>query len=228
MVVYALFALVGASMLIGACFIATNTLYFTAKAQLTEGRVVENVRRRSGDSDTYYPVVEFVTTDGQHVQVMSSPGSTPPTYDVGESVDVLYRPDNIDDARINSFLSLWLGAIIMGSIGSVFFFIGAGLPFLQAREKRRNERLKATGKPVDAKFCHVELNERYSVNSRHPYRVVCQWQNPATGKIHVFNSNNIWFDPTAYINKESLTVFIDRNNPKTYVVDISFLPEVAA
>ncbi len=221
------FSIIGIGMLIGAFFITQSTLDFKSKAQLIEGQVLKNVQRRSKDSYTYYPIVAFITPDGRQVEFMSSTGSKPPSYAAGETVEVLYLPDNTEDARINSFFSLWFGSIVLGIMGSVFFLIGAGLAILGIRNKRRNAQLKTMGTPVDAQFCRVELNESYSSNGSHPYRITCQWQNPASGKIHVFHSDNLWFDPSDYINRENLTVFIDRNNPQNYVVDISFLPEIA-
>ncbi len=222
-----LFSLIGIGMLIGTYFITQSTLDFTAEAQLTEGQVIKNVQRRSEDSYTYYPVVAFIAPDGRQIQFMSSTGSKPPSYDVGERVEVLYRPDNIEDARINSFFSLWFGSIIFGIMGSVFFFIGAGLAFFGMRNKRRNAQLKTMGTPINPQICNVELNESYSANGQHPYRIISQWQNPASGKIHVFLSDNIWFDPSDYIKTDSIKVFIDSNNPKNYIVDLSFLPELA-
>ena len=57
--------------------------------------------------------------------------------------------------------------------------------------------------------------------------IVSQWQNPATSKLHIFESDNIWFDPTDFIKTDKIKVWIDRKNPKKYMVDLSFLPEVA-
>lgn len=46
--------------------------------------------------------------------------------------------------------------------------------------------------------------------------------------MHVFVSDCIWFDPTDHIDTDELTVLIDKDSPKKYYVDISFLPEVAS
>ncbi|MNC77488.1 hypothetical protein D3C75_1294550 [compost metagenome] len=55
-----------------------------------------------------------------------------------------------------------------------------------------------------------------------------QWLNPRTSEVHLFESDNIWFDPSDYLKDESISVFIDKKNPKKYHVDISFLPKIAA
>jgi hypothetical protein len=42
----------------------------------------------------------------------------------------------------------------------------------------------------------------------------------------VFTSENVWFDPSAHLGNE-LTVFIERDNPKRYYVDLTMLPRLA-
>jgi len=65
------------------------------------------------------------------------------------------------------------------------------------------------------------------VSGRHPFRVIAQWQDPSTAKIRVFKSHNLWFDPSRFITQKQIRVFLDRNNPKRYYVDLSFLPKQA-
>ena len=45
--------------------------------------------------------------------------------------------------------------------------------------------------------------------------------------MHVFESDNVWFDPTSYVKGRKITVFIENDNPKKYLVDLSFLPKLA-
>jgi hypothetical protein len=66
-----------------------------------------------------------------------------------------------------------------------------------------------------------------SVNDRHPFQIVTQWQNPSTSEIHVFESDNIWYDPSEFITNQRITVYIEKENPKKYWVDLSFLPKMA-
>ena len=64
------------------------------------------------------------------------------------------------------------------------------------------------------------------VNGAHPFRIVTQWRNPETSKLHVFRSDNLWFDPSEHIKTQTITVFIDQGNPKKYFVDVSFIPKL--
>jgi hypothetical protein len=65
------------------------------------------------------------------------------------------------------------------------------------------------------------------VNGRSPYHIISQSPDPASNTVRVFESENIWFDPSEYIKEETIDVLVDPNNPRKYVMDISFLPKLA-
>ena len=221
-----LFSLVGLGMLVGAFYLYSNTRAFLETAAKAEGTVTELVRSRSNDSTTYRPVVRF-SQNGHQFEFTSSSGSNPPGYSRGEKVEVFYNPANPQDAKINSFFSVWGGPVILGGLGGVFFLIGAGIILVNILKSRKDEYLKKYGRRIETNYQSVELNTSYTVNGRNPFRVLTHWQNPVTSEIHIFKSNNLWFDPSDYINKKTITVFIENNNPKKYYVDLSFLPRLA-
>ena len=73
----------------------------------------------------------------------------------------------------------------------------------------------------------VEQSGGARVRGRRAYRIVSHWQDPVSGNLHVFRSDDIWFDPSDYIDRDQITVRIDPRDPKNYHVDIGFLPELA-
>jgi hypothetical protein len=200
---------------------------FLERAITTEGTVVDLVVNRSSDSRSYSPVVEFVSQEGRLVEFVSQTGSNPPDYSRGERVGVLYLPSEPKQAKINDFFSLWGGLLVVGGLGLIFFLIGMALVIIPIIKGRKDEQLRNNGYPIKTKFQRVELNESYAVNGRHPFQVITQWQDPSTTRIHVYKSNNLWFDPTGYIDQDHITVFIEKDDPETYYMDISFLPELA-
>jgi hypothetical protein len=105
--------------------------------------------------------------------------------------------------------------------------IGATIILITLLRGRRDKYLKQQGTPIETEYQRVELNKAFAVNGRHPFRVLTQWQNPATSEVHVFASNNLWYDPSSYIKSNKIRVFIERNNPKKYYVDLAFLPNIA-
>ena len=58
------------------------------------GEVVSLVQNCDDDGCTYAPVVHFKTQDGQSISYESSFSSSPPAYEVGESVQVFYSLEN--------------------------------------------------------------------------------------------------------------------------------------
>ncbi|MFI9307364.1 DUF3592 domain-containing protein [Streptomyces triculaminicus] len=144
MLTFGMFA-VGALCLVAGLIFAGVSVSFLTDAQRARGTVVAldwredhdgGSRTAHGDdAPAAYPVVEFTSADGTPRKFRDSAGSNPPSYKVGEQVEVLYRPDAPEDARIKGFLSLWLAPLILGGIGLVFTGIGTGFA-LAARRRR--------------------------------------------------------------------------------------------
>ncbi|MFH8789208.1 DUF3592 domain-containing protein [Streptomyces roseoverticillatus] len=136
---------VGALCLVAGLIFAGMSVSFLTDAQRARGTVVALDWREdhgggsrtahADDAPAAYPVVEFTSADGTLRKFRDSAGSNPPSYEVGEQVEVLYRPGSPEDARIKGFLSLWLMPLIFGGIGLVFTGIGTGFA-LAARRRR--------------------------------------------------------------------------------------------
>jgi len=213
-----LFLLIGIGLLAGAGYVYSRTSDFVANASKAQGTVVA---LRSGA-----PEVKFRAHDGREIQFTSSVSSKPPRYSVDETVEVLYRKERPDDAEINAWLTLWLGVIVLGGLGSGFSLVGAALVFGWGR-KKADPGIKLTGMSIQTDVQGVERDANYREGGRHPFFVVTQWKNPSTGEIHLFHSDPIWYDPTAHMKTGRITVYIERGNPEKYFMDLSFLPKLA-
>jgi len=227
-VVKYVFTVVGLGMLVGSFLLYSNTQAFLQSALTASGEVVELVRSRSGDSTTYKPVVEFKTKTGMLIEFTSSSGSNPASYSEGDIVEVLYQDSSPEKAKINSFFSLWGGTTILSVLGSVFFIVGFSIISFGKIKANKIEYLKMNGISVIAKYQSVEINQSLEVNGKNPYKICAQWTNPTTSELHVFSSDDIWFDPTDHIVNDEISVLMEKDNPKKYYVDISFLPKVAS
>lgn len=221
------FLAVGLVALAAAVFWYFHTSSFLAGAATAKGIVVELVPRTSRRGLVYAPRVEFAAPDGSRGMLISSVGSDPPSYSRGDAVEVLYDPRNINKARLKSFAELWLGPSIFAGLGVIFGGIGLGILLFQRRQGGARRWLQAGGRRIEADYEGVELNTSLTVGGRNPFRILAQWQDPMTSRIHVFHSENLWFDPQKYIERKTLTVYVDPNNPKKYYVDVSFLPKLA-
>lgn len=220
-----IFSISGILLLLGAVYSYRNTADFLDIAVPTTGTVVDFVTV-SSDSITYKPVIRFVTDSNEEVEFTSSVSSNPPAYALDEKVEVLYSPLNAHQAEINNLAELWWAFITMLVLGGVFLSVGMLIFSIGKLRRRKNAYLIRHGVAVEAEFQSVERNYSLSINGKNPFVIVCHWLNTETSEIHVFESDNIWFDPSRYINREMLKVFIKRGNPKKYHVDISFLPKL--
>ncbi len=109
---------------------AFNALAKISREESASGRVVDMIERRQyvNEQDRiveeyYYPVVEYVSSDGKRHTVQLSEGSNPASYEVGDEVTVLYEPEHPMDARIKSFGSsalMWVLPGITGILGVAF------------------------------------------------------------------------------------------------------------
>jgi uncharacterized protein DUF3592 len=232
-IISGVFSTIGVGMLAGSFLIFANTRSFISRAAEAPGKVIELERSRSSSSgsysssSTYRPVVEFNSATGKRIEFTSSVGTNPPSHRVGDPVTVLYNPADPQSARIKSFFSLWFGFLIVFALGLVFAAIGLTMIFMRSRGRKRAEWLRQHGRRVKTAFKGVELNQSLRVNGRSPYHIISQSPDPASNTVRVFESENIWFDPSEYIKGETIDVLVDPNDPKKYVMDISFLPKLA-
>lgn len=218
------FTLVGVLLLLGAALLWNSTHRFMASASRLQGTVVELIEKRDSDGATYSPVVRFIAPDGREVTYTESFSGNPAPYDVGENVEVLYSRENPDEPRIKGFMSLWLVPAILGGLGSIFTLIGGGVLFARHTGQRKKNYLMAYGTAIQTDFQGVERNTSFEVNGRHPWRIASQFLDPATNKLRVFHSENLWFDPSRFVTAKQVTVLLDPKNPKRYHMDVSFLP----
>ncbi len=221
--------LAGLGMLWGAWALSQSTLKFKAGGIATEGTVVDFETERSTSdgkvSTMYKPVVQYTTTDGKTLTFITSSSSSSPAYDRGEKVKVLYSKVTPERARLDSFMENWFGALIVGFFGVIIALLGWWLFFGGIKNKKIRKWLETHGTKVQTKFQAVEQNTGLKVNGKSPWRVCSQWQDPATQKVHLMYSDNIWFDPTEFCQRESVDAVVNSSDPRQYFLDTSFLPQ---
>lgn len=230
-IIRTVFLLVGIGLLVAAGIFAERTNRFVGQALTTSGEVVDLVRSRSSSSSsgtrnyTFKPRVRFSAPDGRSIEFLSSVGSNPPGFAIGEQVKVLYDLADPTDARIDDFVSLWLIPLIFGGIGAVFFIVGAIMAVLPWFAGRRKQKLERFGHRITADIVGVR-KRNLRVNQQHAFRVEARWQDPRSSETYLFFSENIWFDPTRYLTEETVPVLIDEANPKIYHMDVSSVLQV--
>lgn len=221
--------LIGLGMLWGTWALSQSTLKFKAEALATEGTVVDfDVERTTEDGKSktmYSPIVEYTIEDGQTLTFTGSSSSSSPSYDRGEKVKVLYSKVTPERARLDGFMDNWFGPLILGFFGVIVTLVGWFLFVGGIRNRKVRGWLQANGTRVQSKFHAVEQNTGLEVNGKSPWRVCSQWQDPATQNVHLFYSDNIWYDPTEFCKRDTIDAVVNPADPKQYFLDTSFLPK---
>ena len=101
-----------------------------------QGQVVGLSEQCDDEGCAYAPVVSFQTRDGSTVYYRSNYHSSPPAYDVGEQVNVIYDPANPNTAQINKWTERWLFPII---IVPVMIIVALIMNFFMIRSFIRND-----------------------------------------------------------------------------------------
>jgi hypothetical protein len=60
------------------------------------------------------------------VEVAENLSSNPPQFKVGQSIEVLYDPQNPSNARIKKWINLYFLPVLLGFLGLIFSCIGIG------------------------------------------------------------------------------------------------------
>lgn len=219
---FGIFALVGTGMGIGAAVVWLDGVRLSNDGVHASGHVTDMVR--SGDGKTQAPVVDFQLKNGETHTYTSGMYSSPPAYKVGETVELWYNPADPDDVLLSG-MDRWFLPLLFGIFFLVFGGVGYGGLIYQWLKKRDISWLMQNGQAVEADLMGVNLNTNVKMNGSSPFMIQCQWLDPATNQVYVFDSDNIWFDPTEFVGNKKMRVLIDPKNPGLYTVDLSFLPE---
>lgn len=229
-----IFGIVGLGMALASYFVISLNLSFRDGAVSTQGEVISFEHSRGSKGGTMYaPRVRYTVPQpeggtGASHEIVGSVRSSSRGYDLGEKVKVLYRPEAPADGRIGSFMEQWFVASIISVFALVFGGVSLGLIIAAIRQKRMYAWLEYSGMTVQARIIEVGKNTNLKVNGRSPWVIRAQWRHPVSSTVHVFQSENLWFDPSEFLGgREQISVRIDADRPERYRVDISWLPKPA-
>jgi len=139
--------------LIGLPFLGfgVNTLFETYRdVQVfvdVKGTVIDLIASTDEDGTSYAPVVRFTTRAGEKTFYYTNYYTSPPDFQIGDPVDMLYNPADASDARINTWHRLWALPLLLTAMGSLAIGVGlmSGLfgsdgPFNRERLKENRNR----------------------------------------------------------------------------------------
>lgn len=99
---------------------------------------------------------------------------------------------------------------------------GAGFFMYRYITENKIADLKTNGKLLETTFASIEINWNLKINNQSPYQIHTVWVNPETEAVYYFKSKNLWRNPDGYVPK-MIKVYVDPDNYKNYLMDLSFL-----
>lgn len=182
------------------------------------GRAEGEVIGMAGHGRGRAPIVEFTPATGHAVRFEGSFSSKPPRYRIGERVQVVYDPASPAHAFIDTFLEKWFLPFLLAMIGIPYLLVAGLILILAARGGERERRLRETGERIPGT---VVALERARAGKRRANRLAVEPTGRAPeGSPHRFYSNPVIVtDPQGLVGRP-VTVVIDRDDPKRYVVDL--------
>lgn len=117
--------------------------------------------------------------------------------------------------------------LLFAAVGIVFFFVGIGMMAALSRQRKLRRWLAENGRTIQADIVGVQYDTRVRVNGRCPLVLQCQAVNPADGKVYVFESDSLWFDPTPFLDGQTtMPVLVDPDDYHRYqMLTAGILPE---
>lgn len=215
---FGIFAIIGALIILGGFKLQEVTTEFLEIAQTTTAQITDIDVYHDSDGDSHHTVfVEFDVDNKEYSGTLNEYNSG--MY-IGKDITVYYDPQNPNNFKSSS--SKFSGYLLSG-FGAIFFLVGIIPLGLGIKKSGNAKKLKESGFLIEAQIEKVYLNTNYTVNGRHPYRLSAHAQLPNSEKIYTFESENVWGNLQAVIDThhiEKVNVYVDLDNPKKYCIDL--------
>lgn len=115
---------IGVLMVALGAFFWFRTKNFVGSAQEAKGTVTEVRYDSDSEGGGYYSVFKFKPINGQEIEKVSNMRTNPAQHQVGQVIDVLYDPNNPNDARIKKATNLYFVPVLLAGMGLIFIFSG--------------------------------------------------------------------------------------------------------
>ena len=125
-------------------YLYMNARQFIAHGEHARGTVTGFRRSRSS---YYYPVVAFKTAEGTQIEFVENNGSSSPAFVKGQQVEVIYMPENPNNAKINTFSDLWALPLFLAIFGTIFSLVGFAVIFVPWKTRHTAADLRVHGTP---------------------------------------------------------------------------------
>jgi hypothetical protein len=165
--------------------------------------------------------IKYTSDDGSERIYKGVHSSKGRSYHNGEKLKVFYKTDNPDNMRITDGVRsgkkivFYTFLLLLFNMYSVY----------QGRKKEKSENIfRTAGRKVEAHILKIDKDMTVTIQKKNPYCIDCRWVDSITGKEYTHTIRYVWKDPKILlVGRNSIDVYIDRNDPEKYFMDISFL-----
>lgn len=220
--VWNIFIFIGLLIIIGGLVGIYFVFQYEGKIETT-GVITQISTYETSDDKAEHEVYVSYVVDGEEYESKLN-GYSSGFYE-GQELDIYYDSDNPN--KIGS-KSLDYILFLIPVFGLVFLIIGGTGKIIKIKKKSLEKNLRKNGQLIQANYVETILNKSYSINHKHPYNIICEWQNPQNNEKYEFKSINLWENPENIIKEKNITtfpVYINPENMKKYFVDIDILTE---
>ncbi|MGI8905394.1 MAG: DUF3592 domain-containing protein [Candidatus Sumerlaeaceae bacterium] len=220
--------------LVGSIFVAAGIGVLWSEYRIHQhgvsatGTVVEKLHTSSSESSSNYSIkYTFRDRSGnEHIATHKLPWETWRNYTDGDSLEVVYLPEEPDSVRLSSSVNRkwWVGGAAFAAFGGAFAGVGWFLVLRAMLITSQKLALLRTGFPVMGEIVEVRENQQVKINNRHPLYLVYRFTAPdgqviegksvniprrAEGRFHVGGQVKIVYDPRNY-NRHEVDLFGHR------------------
>jgi hypothetical protein len=165
--------------------------------------------------------IQYTSDDGIERIYKGIHSSKGRIYHNGEKLKVFYKIDNPDNMRITDGVKSGKKVVKIGIIMILFNLLSV---YSDRKKTKSENNFKTTGRKVEAQIMKVDKDTTVTIQRKNPYCIDCRWVDPITGKEYTHTIRYVWKDPEILLaGRNSIDVYIERNDPEKYFMDISFL-----
>lgn len=207
-----LMPLVGATLVISATasgFVRSNLARHTetAEAVVTDFII-------SAKNDVRQTIISYSVNGHTYTKAINAYS---PKMSRGDMITVNYSPDSPDNPRYIGKSALT--EILTAFTGATIICLGVVATHLHRRAGQRKTRLMETGKRIEAVITDIKQDMNRSMKGMHPIIISCRYISP-DGRLYLFRSAPAWHHSYEINLRLKVPVYIDRDNPSHYYVDV--------
>lgn len=204
-------AVFGVILVVAAAFIAIRSSVYRKNGIETIATITRIEHETDSDGDDNASVYVSYTVNGENYEGKLDYYSS--FMRVGNTVKIFYMPDDPQD-MISAGSNVVL-VTIMIAFGIICIGLGTTCVAVPAAKKRRLNRLKKTGRKVNARVKEFDCSGKTRVMGKNIARLVCVDPDGNRYETRFLYDNQRYFDI-----ETPVAVYVDPDDPEKYAIDV--------